>query len=149
MAGISFEDYFLNEISYKKNQEFSEAEGLINANLALNVGININKKEEKAVVNMIITVGDLQDSNSGFETKIDIVGLFNFNQAESDGKEFEEFMSANAVSILYSYTRPYISDLIAKGTEFPRFLLPVLNINKFIEENNNSSIVIRYDENID
>ena len=149
MAGISFEDYFLNEISYKKNQKFSEAEGLINANLALNVGININKKEEKAVVNMIITVGDLQDSNSGFETKIDIVGLFNFNQAESDGKEFEEFMSANAVSILYSYTRPYISDLIAKGNEFPRFLLPVLNINKFIEENNNSSIVIRSDENID
>ena len=97
MAGISFEDYFLNEISYKKNQKFSEAEGLINANLALNVGININKKEEKAVVNMIITVGDLKDSNSGFETKIDIVGLFNFNQAESDGKEFEEFMSANAV----------------------------------------------------
>ena len=146
MAGISFEDYFLNEISYKKNQKFSEAEGLINANLALNVGININKKEEKAVVNMIITVGDLQDSNSGFETKIDIVGLFNLNKAESDGKEF---MSPNAVSILYSYTRPYISDLIAKGNEFPRFLLPVLNINKFIEENNNSSIVIRYDENID
>ena len=93
----------------------------------------------------------MTDSNSGITQKeAKELGIYCIPMPFTiDGKEFEEFMSANAVSILYSYTRPYISDLIAKGNEFPRFLLPVLNINKFIEENNNSSIVIRYDENID
>lgn len=131
MAGISFNDYFVKELSYKRNENFDPKNGKLVAPLDANFGYNIN--EGKAYVDFKLTLGNLTDLRSGFEVKVNVVGEFSYNEEESDGISFDDFIKENAIAMLYSYVRPMVSDIITRSNEFPNYILPVINVRRLIE----------------
>lgn len=138
MAGIIFEDYFIEEVSYKKNHSF-ENSGSVDLNTNFNCNISV-KDNSVAEVNLVANIGDLAVVNSPFEIKVSIVGKFIYNEDQSNGLSFEKYLSENAIAILFPYLRNAISDVSAKSNEFPTLILPVINVAKLLE--NNKSITI-------
>ncbi|MGT2925085.1 protein-export chaperone SecB [Streptococcus caviae] len=144
MSSLRFENYFLRELSYKKNDQFNHKKTkTIDLTPELLANILVDKKENKGVVNLKTVQGSLDNENSAFEVVVDIVGIFHFKNDPSEYDiKFEEFLKENALAILWSYIRPMVSDLITRGNEFPNFILPVINVRKILEEND--SIKIEY-----
>lgn len=131
MAGLSFTNYYVKELSYKRNENFNPEIRSISAPLDADFGYNIS--DGKAYVDFRLTVGNLIEENSGFEVKVNVVGEFSYHEEESDGITFDDFIQENAIAILYSYVRPMVSDIILRSNEFPNYILPVINVRKLIE----------------
>lgn len=143
MSSLQFENYFLNELSYKKNLDFDSSVETIDLYPEIYAHIIINKGANHAFVNLNTRQGNLEHSDSAFELTVDIVGEFSFEYDDTEYDiEFETFLKENALAILWSYIRPMVSDLITRANEFPNFILPVINVKKLLEEKN--SIQIEY-----
>lgn len=143
MSSLQFENYFLNELSYKKNLDFDSSVETIDLYPEIYAHIIINKGANHAFVNLNTRQGNLEHSDSAFELTVDIVGEFSFEYDDAEYDiEFETFLKENALAILWSYIRPMVSDLITRANEFPNFILPVINVKKLLEEKN--SIQIEY-----
>lgn len=139
MAGIGFEDYYIDEVSYKKNHSF-DSSGTVDLNTQFNCIINM-VNNDYAEVNLTAKIGDLTVIHSPFEITVSIVGQFIYNVDESDALSFEKYLTENAIAILFPYLRNVISDISAKSNEYPTLILPVINVVKLLK--NNKSITIR------
>lgn len=138
MAGIGFEDYYINEVSYKKNDSF-DSSGTIDLNTNFNCIINMTNNDY-AEVNLMAKIGNLLVVHSPFEITVSIVGKFIYQADECDAMSFEKYLTENAIAILFPYLRNIISDISAKSNEFPTLILPVINVVKLLK--NNQSITI-------
>lgn len=145
MASISFNDYFLKNLSYVVNPKFDFSTKKIDLSTAVNLEVHVNKKTKKIITTLDITLGSLENTNSGFCIKVSIVGDFHYDvkEIESYGIGFEKFIKESTMSILWSFVRPFISDLISRGNKFPRYILPVINVSKLIDDHDFKVI---YDE---
>lgn len=139
MAGLIFETYTIEEMMYKKNEnfEFTEDGGI---DLDPQFNIIINKSEQEAIVEMHFSVGSLSDKISPFNIEVKVRGLFTYNAEEAEDEPFVNFLKTNAVAVLFPYLRQIVSNLTSTTNEFPTFILPVMNIVKYVEEEN--SIII-------
>lgn len=133
MAGINFEDYYVNEISFKRNDSF-DGDRKVELNTDFNCIINVINEIDAEVV-LSSKIGDSSNTNSPFEVTSSIVGCFTYNQKESNGTDFERFLSENAIAILFPYLRNLISDVSLKSNEFPSLVLPVINVVQLLEDN--------------
>ncbi|WP_172931026.1 protein-export chaperone SecB [Streptococcus sp. 339] len=144
MSSLQFKDYFLNEVSYRRNPSFDQTNSTINLHPELSAQILIRKSENLAYVNLITKQGDIDSDDSAFELIVDIVGEFSFIYDETEFDiDFETFLKENGLAILWSYIRPIVSDMITRGNEFPNFILPVVNIKKMLEDKD--SIKLTYE----
>jgi preprotein translocase subunit SecB len=145
MSSLQFKDYFLNEISYRRNPNFDQTNSTINLQPELSAHILIRESEHLAYVNLVTKQGNITSDDSAFEIIVDIVGEFTFTHDETEFDiDFETFLKENGLAILWSYIRPIVSDMITRGNEFPNFILPVVNVKKMLNEND--SITVTYDE---
>lgn len=138
MAGLIFEDYYVEEASYKKNIIF-ETDNNINITTEFECVINMNNETE-ANVSLSAYIGDIK-ANSPFEVVVKIVGNFKYDDEDNNDISFETYLSENAIAILFPYLRSIISDMSAKSNEFPTLILPVINVVKLLEDND--SIIIK------
>ena len=53
MSSLQFKDYFLNEVSYRKNPNFDQTNSTINLQPELSAQILIKKSENLAYVNLV------------------------------------------------------------------------------------------------
>ena len=144
MSSLQFKDYFLNEVSYRRNPSFDQTNSTINLKPELSAQILIKKSENLAYVNLSTRQGNINLEDSAFEIIIDIVGQFSFIHDEKEFDiDFETFLKENGLAILWSYIRPMVSDMITRGNEFPNFILPVVNVKKMLDEND--SIMVTYE----
>ncbi|MHB9781505.1 preprotein translocase subunit SecB [Streptococcus sp. 10F2] len=144
MSSLKFKDYFLNELSYKRNSNFDPSVEVLNLKPELSAAITI-VGDSKAYINLNTKQGDISLTDSAFELVVDIVGEFEFDYDPSEYDiKFENFLTENGLAILWSYIRPMVSDMITRGNEFPNFILPVINIQKMLKDND--SLVIKYKE---
>lgn len=67
---------------------------------------------------------------------VEIEGLFEFVESDSEGLKFEEYLTNNAVAILFPYLRSTISELTAKSNQFPVLNLPIINVAKMLDAEN-------------
>lgn len=134
MAGISFEDYYIKEISFKRNDSYQGNER-VELDTDFNCVINIVDATNAEVV-LNSKIGDSSKINSPFEVIGNIAGHFSYNHEESNGIAFERFLSENAVAILFPYLRNLISEVSLKSNEFPPLILPVINVVKLLEDTN-------------
>ena len=126
MSSLQFKDYFLNEVSYRKNPNFDQTNSTINLQPELSAQILIKKSENLAYVNLVTKQGNINFEDSAFEIIVDIVGEFTFTLDETEFDiDFETFLKENGLAILWSYIRPIVSDMITRGTDSPNFTLPV------------------------
>ena len=144
MSSLQFKDYFLNEVSYRKNPNFDQTNSTINLQPALSAQTFIKKSENLAYVNLVTKQGNINFEDSAFEIIVDIVGEFTFTLDETEFDiDFETFLKENGLAILWSYIRPIVSDMITRGNEFPNFILPVVNVKKMLSDND--SIEVTYE----
>ena len=144
MSSLQFKDYFLNEVSYRKNPNFDQTNSTINLQPELSAQILIKKSENLAYVNLVTKQGNINFEDSAFEIIVDIVGEFTFTLDETEFDiDFETFLKENGLAILWSYIRPIVSDMITRGNEFPNFILTVVNVKKMLSDND--SIEVTYE----
>lgn len=134
MAGIIFRDFIITKASYTKNYNFNIETEEVNAKTSFECEINEN--EDNAIVKLITQSGNLEDKSSPFQVNVEIEGLFEFVESESEGLRFEEYLTNNAVAILFPYIRSTISELTAKSNEFPVLNLPIINVARMLKEEN-------------
>jgi len=137
VAGIRFNDYYLNELSYKMNPNFNHTTTELNITPTLELGINISKSKSEVITKLSVTLGDFNSEDAGFVLAIEILGMFEYDDAEIQEYDiqFETFIKESTISILWSFIRPTVSDIITRGNRFPNYILPVVNVKKMIEEN--------------
>ncbi|MFM0588137.1 preprotein translocase subunit SecB [Streptococcus suis] len=142
MSSLQFKDYFLNEVSYRKNPNFDQTNSTINLQPELSAQILIKKSENLAYVNLVTKQGNINFEDSAFEIIVDIVGEFTFTLDETEFDiDFETFLKENGLAILWSYIRPIVSDMITRGNEFPNFILPVVNVKKMLSDNDSIEVI--------
>ena len=84
-------------------------------------------KERKAQITLSLTLNnDCKIDEVPFILKSEIVGQFVWNE-EATKEEIEHFINANAPSILLSYMRPVISNIVTYSG-FPAFIIPFLDL---------------------
>ena len=143
MSSLHFSDYYLNELSYRRNSNFNPSDNIISLEPTITANIEIEKDDNRGFVNLYVKHGELSDETAAFEVIVDIVGEFTYQLDESEFDiSFETFLKENALAILWSYIRPMVSDLITRGNEFPNFILPVINVKQMLEEN--EDILVKY-----
>lgn len=130
-AGIIFDNYIVNEASFKKNINFNH-KGTINLNTDFQCHIHI--QGTSATVQLECSLGEMMNEAAPFEVKVSLVGNFEFNESESENVSFEEYLSTNAIAILFPYIRSLIANLTARSNEFPVLNLPVINIVKMVQD---------------
>lgn len=114
----------------ESNSEFD-----LKKNKKLNVELNIESKYEKdnekkeAKVLLKIRINDKNNINGDvpFYIEADIVGYFFWNKVESS--DVDIFLETNGPSILLSYIRPVISNLITYSG-YPPYIIPFLDLRK-------------------
>jgi preprotein translocase subunit SecB len=133
MAGITFEDYVVTEATYIKNLNYDfEGESSLDSDLRCKISIEDNLNAE---VRLECTIGSMVEGNSPFQVKATLMGMFTYNEEESDEIKFENLLSPNAIAILFPYLRTVISNLTSMSNDFPTLNLPVMNIAKMMEDN--------------
>ncbi|MCK1976089.1 protein-export chaperone SecB [Jeotgalicoccus huakuii] len=136
MAGLTFETYSVDKMIYHKNENFIPTDDG-EVDLDPSFDIVINKTEKEAIVDMNFSVGSMTDKTSPFCIKVCISGIFFYNVNEAEDEPFESFLKTNAVAILFPYLRQIVSNLTTVTNEFPTFILPVMNIVKYLEDEDN------------
>lgn len=144
MAVISFEEYFINKLSYERNHNFKN-NGSIELSTELSGTINIIS-DTSAEVTLTANIGDVSNISSPFEVSCSIVGLFNFNELESNNQLFETFLKQNAVAILFPYLRSLVSEISLKSNEYPSLIMPVINVVKLLEDTDSIVVKRNYSE---
>lgn len=134
MTVISFENYFVDELIYTRNENLDRTIRKFDIESEISAEIYIDEENSEAVVKLIAKLGSLEKEDSPFLVKVIVSGLFTFN-SEEDEQElgFEHYLSSNSVAILYPYLRGLVSDLTTRSNEFPTFVLPVANIYEMLK----------------
>lgn len=132
MAGISFEDYLIEDISYKRNMHYNRNHD-IKLNTDINAQIDIYSDTE-ANVKLNVNIGNTSEPSSPFNVSVIVIGKFTFSNEDSGGTSFEQFLSENSIAILFPYVRNLISDITLKSNEFPSLLMPVINVVQLLKD---------------
>ncbi|NWO00695.1 protein-export chaperone SecB [Tetragenococcus halophilus] len=145
MAGIRFDDYFLSKLSYNINPNYDQQVNEIDVTPNLDFGVKIFKSSSKVATKLGVTLGNLSSPEAGFQIDIEIIGTFLFDNEEIEEYDisFESFIKESTISILWSFIRPFVSDMITRGNSFPNYILPVINVVKLVSEND---IEVEYEE---
>lgn len=139
MAAINFINYVVDSMFYKTNPEF-DIEGNKDIIIEEDVDAQINILDEQETAIITLRAKLEENENVPFSFEVSIVGYFEFDEKESDGIEFREFLRTNAVAILFPYLRSIVSDLTGKSNRFPNYNMPVRNIAREMAEKNNIKI---------
>lgn len=143
MAGIIFNDFIICKASYVKNYNFKPNIEEVNVHTGFECEIAENRSN--ALVKLKSKTGDLEDESSPFQVEVEIEGLFDFVEDESEGLRFEEYLTNNAIAILFPYIRSTISELTAKSNEFPVLNLPIINVAKMLATEEAITLVKNFD----
>lgn len=126
---LKFIEYEVNEIYFRKNINFqSNKEGIL-MDLKIKPTIDI-KDKNMSITLQIIIFESAEQNNKPFEMKVNLTGKF-----IAEGCNPEEF-KANAIAILYPYARAIVSTYTTNANITP-FILPTINVNKLIEDQEN------------
>lgn len=123
---LVFKNYIVNKVEYNNNPNFKGDEKGTPINLKIKHIIDINKKSMS--VTLITEIfEDAEKNNYPFEMTVSITGRF-----ETEEEEPKKF-TKNAIAIMYPYVRAIVSTYTASAN-VPPLILPAINVNKLIEE---------------
>ncbi|MDN2649645.1 protein-export chaperone SecB [Leuconostoc lactis] len=134
MAVINFLNYTVSEMVYKKNESFVEpVDSQYGYQPQFSYGVS-----DLIDDNFDVTLSvELDSENFPFYFKVEIVGKFTFNQeevSEKIGTSYTDY-KANALAIMFPYTRSLVSQLTLMSNEFQALQFPTINVNNFVENN--------------
>ncbi|HJG39012.1 protein-export chaperone SecB [Lactobacillus amylovorus] len=131
MAVISFENYRVLELSYKRKTDIKKT-NTINLKPKILNKINIDNSQKRATVRLGVVI----DEEVPFKLKVEIEGTFLYDVKEDPNKiGFKNLLNTNAVAILYPYLRSLVSSLTGMSNEFAQLILPTVNIAQMLKDN--------------
>lgn len=123
---LIFKNYIVNKVEYNNNPNFNGDEKGTPINLKIKHIIDINKRSMN--VTLITEIFENAEKNNyPFEMNVSITGRF-----ETEEGEPKKFIK-NAIAIMYPYIRAIVSTYTASAN-VPPLILPAINVNKLIEE---------------
>jgi|GEM_PF-4835131 preprotein translocase subunit SecB len=133
---LQVENYLILESSFKSNSNF-------NPDKDVQISIEVNRQQlfhesdpHKFSITMRVIMGPGDDKpNPNFPWSIDVVGqgFFKFIQLPPSDGDIKKYIDLNAMPILYSLIRGYVSQATALGPS-GRFIMPTLNFKTMAEE---------------
>lgn len=131
MAVISFENYRVLELSYKRKTDIKKT-NTINLKPKILNKIDIDNSKKRARVRLGVVI----DEEVPFKLKVEIEGTFLYDVKEDPNKiGFKNLLNTNAVAILYPYLRSLVSSLTGMSNEFAQLILPTVNIAQMLKDN--------------
>lgn len=133
-SSLKLINYITDYVRFKNNPDFEADE----VTVQFDVHPEYQFDEEKGIMAVELQVEIFKDAirnNYPFEMVVSVVGIF---QLKSDDRENNvQKFKKNAVAIMYPYVRALVSTYTANANVQP-LILPVMNINKMIEESEKS-----------
>ena len=130
-AIINFKKYFLEDIKFKINHNFSGDLKLAESDIQFSSSVNINDEKNEAFVTLQCEMfKDVEENNFPFYLKVKIVGIFTFT-----GEAAMPLLEQNTLAILFPYLRAAIST-ITLTAGIAAVVLPPINIVEFLKNDN-------------
>ena len=117
-----------DQIHFERRGDHSEHE------LKTHIRIKIGEKQNAPYIVNLEIEGEKEDE---YFFSMRLIGLFEFNSTDMEDTTKRLLLSRNAVAILMPYMRSQVSLLTAQPNLTP-VVLPVFNINKMIDKQNES-----------
>lgn len=131
---LIFKGYKVNEIIFKNNDIFKKEKNSFPLDIKIKSSLENNKNEMK--VNLITEIyKNAEENNYPFSMTVNITGIFE----SEDGKA--DIFYKNAIAIMYPYVRAIVSSYTALANVNP-LILPPINVNKLIEEQEKKDDII-------
>ncbi len=129
---LRFNQYVVDEISFKNNENFIKKDEKMS--IIFNIEKDVKKTENNIEVKLMTTIfKEAEKNNYPFEMKVVLTGYFTVENNEKN-INFEP----NAIAILFPYIRAIVSTYTASAN-VPPLILPAINVNKLIEDNEKTS----------
>lgn len=137
VANLKFISYLVDSVNYKTNDNFvSNSDEKFDVDFDIESTIIINHDE--SIVQLDAIVGEEENQDCPFLIEASIIGFFEF---EGNLKEHKDFLVGNAVAILFPYLRSVISEMSVKSNVFPNYLLPTINVSKYLLDSERVKII--------
>lgn len=127
---MKFIDYVVDHIEYRSNLDFDDSEVSIDFDIRPEFIQGENEQDLMVVLDVDI-FKDAKKNNYPFEMNLRLVGYFKI-----EGSNEKDKFKANALAIMYPYVRSIVTSYTANANVNP-LILPVININAFIESRKN------------
>ncbi|OHD25043.1 MAG: hypothetical protein A2Y34_03190, partial [Spirochaetes bacterium GWC1_27_15] len=107
---LKFENYFINEITFSKNEEFNIKNPI---ELDLDFSYNFTEKENKTFVKLTLKIFDENyiQNQKPFFMKVSITGIFQIENYDTTNKDHKNLISKNTLTILFPYLRSTITHI--------------------------------------
>ncbi len=114
-------------LSFEKNEPNSSHPSPLSLNFEIKIGTSYTKiTDNQFVVALQIIITGISDNQKLLNSEVIYNGLFEYNP-ENPQPPLDIFIHQNAPALLYSYTRPFISNLMEQAGIYP-FHLPILMV---------------------
>lgn len=128
---LQFMDYVVDYVEFKSNPKFHQN------NVKINFSLDKNTRYSDDGLMLVSIHADVfkdpEENNYPFSIKLMLTGIFKFDESqERTDKEYLAF-EKNAIAILFPYLRSLITTYTA-NSNMPTLVLPPINVNKFIED---------------
>lgn len=128
-SSLKLEKYNVNEVHFIKNDKFHPEETKISLDLQIKKNIKVEKQKMEVTLDTKI-FSNSSENNYPFEMYVSVTGNF---YVEGDNPKVLE---KNAIAILYPFIRSIVSTYTANSNTIT-LVLPVINVNKLIEDQEN------------
>lgn len=129
-SSLKLLNYITDFVQFKNNPDFESDEVTVQFDVHPEFYIN----DEKGIMTVELQVEIFKDAirnNYPFEMSVSVVGIFEMKSKDKEDNIHR--FKTNAVAIMYPYIRALVSTYTANAN-VPPLILPVMNINKMIEE---------------
>ena len=137
VSTLTFENYLVTELTYKQNRNYDFDSDVLNVDFDISAKVQLTTEKDSAVTIQVVC-GNEEDSDCPFIIQVEVIGIFKF---EGELDKFEKLVTTNAIAILFPYVRSLISDLSGKSNVYPQYNLPLINVVKFIKNNDKLEII--------
>ncbi|OHD10251.1 MAG: hypothetical protein A2086_00625 [Spirochaetes bacterium GWD1_27_9] len=129
---LKFENYFINEITFSKNEEFNIKNPI---ELDLDFSYNFTEKENKTFVKLTLKIFDENyiQNQKPFFMKVSITGIFQIENYDTTNKDHKNLISKNTLTILFPYLRSTITHISLEAQINP-IIIPPINIQSYFEK---------------
>lgn len=132
-ASIDFKTYIIDEIKFNLKSIDKKQSDI---DIHFNGNTEIIRDKNTAIISLKCVMGEKSD-NSPFFLSINMKGFFEY-QSNLEDTHLEKIISTNGTAILFPYLRSIITTITGNIGISP-IILPTLNINKLLDNDNFSN----------
>ncbi|MEJ6952080.1 protein-export chaperone SecB [Natronospora cellulosivora (SeqCode)] len=138
LSKFYFDGYIINNIEFDFNSQFDNEGDILELDFNLDYSVKIDEEENhKGSTQLRIKIWeDAYNNNYPFKLSVEIIGFFSADK-EMDKKKFAEMCESNGTAILFPFLRSVITD-ITKNANVTPLVMPLINVENFIKDKNNS-----------